>query len=124
MTTLDDLISELTKDGKRPDEFRVRDPEWPSEGWFRPYFKDNSNDWVGQYESGITLIVKGNRILQIYTEPKPKVKRAQYLVFETERKPYLTHFYYKDDEEILTDFSGRNNIKVKRLDHTKIECDE
>jgi hypothetical protein len=56
-----------------------------------------------------------------WTEPKPKVKRAQYLVVPHADQPYITGRMYKDEEEAR---ASHGKGKYTRLIETEREFDE
>jgi len=121
--TLDELITELTKDGKRPDEFRVRAVDHKPGYWFRPYFKANGR-WHGVDDSG-SYWWSGldDDTFELYTEPKPKVKRAQYLLAYPGVNPFITDQLYIDEKQVR-DQMAKNLIICERLTETEREFDE
>lgn len=124
MPTLDELIAEHTKDGKRPDDIRVRQSDWRPEAWFRPYFK--SRWWYGLNQDGTQRSFTAvEEDFELYTEPKPKVKRAQYLVHIKGYDPYITDILHTDEKSVqLRNLTVNPFILCERLMETEREFDE
>src|SRR5574338_410160 len=99
--TLDELITELTKDGKRPDELRLGRVNWGNGWWFRPYFRTRTGDWYGIDRAIEKDAYHGSADgFELYTEPKPKVKRAQYLLAYRGMNPFITDQLYIDEKRV------------------------
>lgn len=67
------------------------------------------------------IFVKTVGNFRIYTEPKPKVMRAQYLVYPMLGRPYVTDDLFKDDAEFEADHNMHTLKSYKRL--ADIECE-
>lgn len=124
MPTLDELIAEHTKDGKRPDDIRVRQSDWRPEAWFRPYFKSQYGCWYGLNQDGTQRsFTPVEEDFELYTEPKPKVKRAQYLLAYPGVNPFITDQLYIDEKQVR-DQMAKNLIICERLIETERDFDE
>lgn len=56
-------------------------------GWFQPFFETPTDKWIGPCAANNEYLVVGkaaNDDWHLYTEQKPKVKRAQYLVITSD----------------------------------------
>jgi hypothetical protein len=96
--------------------------------WKRMYFKImyiHEGCVYGHYDDGNPshFLLDGPVIWQLYTEPKPKVMRAQYMVkYKYDCVPYETDNLYKDDEEFFK-FHPRKSERewYKRLEERECE---
>lgn len=125
MTTLDELITELTKDGKRPDELRVRNDAWAPGEYFIPYFKTPDGTWHGRmmpYDYYAHFISYRGSVWRLY---KPKVKRAQYLLHIKGFDPYITDTLHANEKSVqLRNLTGNPFVICERLMDTEREFDE
>lgn len=126
MPTLEELIAEHTKDGKRPDELRLGRVNWGNGWWFRPYFRTRTGDWYGIDRAIEEDAYHGSADgFELYTEPKPKVKRAQYLVHIKGYDPYITDTLHANEKSVqLRNLTGNPFVICERLTETEREFDE
>src|SRR5574338_716543 len=124
MPTLDELIAEHTKDGKRPDELRIAHCSWLPDQWFQPFYKCRNGFWHGLIQNNANDFYEGRGEWKLYTEPKPKVKRAQYLYQLRGGKPRKTTRYYKDDSEFIDCGGFYDLLLCERVIETEREFDE
>lgn len=71
-----------------------------------------------------SLYKKNNYIL--YEEPKPKVKRYQYMIIPEKSAPFISYKLFKDENELLDYYCEMPFCKIKeykRLDSTMREFD-
>jgi len=116
-------ISELME-GKKPGEIKVRNLYGDI---FIPYFKSDVlwhglNGYIGK----ATNFLDSRTSWQIYTEPKPKVKRAQYLVEVDYSVPLITPQFYENDAEAMDAHfvPDGSECRVTRLTETEREFEE
>lgn len=72
---LDELM-----DGKAPGEIRIVFPF--RAGWFRPFYRDEYNNWHGLSHLGKSEIIESVVDCEIYTEPKPTKKVFEWMYFD------------------------------------------
>ena len=120
MATLNELM-----EGKKPGEIKVQLKSFLPEQYFVPHFQSICTLWHGINESGdYERYDEDLRDWQLYTEPKPKVKRAQYIVIsDFYGLPHRTTGFFKDDDEARENCPGTKK-KVERLPETEREFDE
>ena len=110
-------------EGKRPGEIKVCNEYYHKGAYFIPYFQSVYGNWHGLREDGTNdYYITNSDCWEIYTEPKPKVKRAQYLFINSESLPAVKDQFFVDDAEALK--WAALNTKVIRLPETEREFDE
>lgn len=101
-------ISELIKEhSKVPGDIRVRRKSWAIGDWFQPFFPcEESFTYRGKAndrEDFLQDATYGD--WQLYTEPKSKVMRAQYLMIRNGiNRPFITSGFYINDADLLADY--------------------
>jgi hypothetical protein len=109
-------------EGKKPGQIRVRKAGYREDKYFVPYFLSILGNWHGIHQDGAADSFYGEGdYWQLYTEPKPKVKRAQYMIFYG-ANPLQTPNYFRDDEEVWSDYPSVK--RIERLPETEREFDE
>lgn len=121
-------ISELVKQhSKVPGDIRVYDKEHPVDGWFRPYYlSDDTGDWRGISSVSGDDIYDNYRDYELYTEPKPKVKRWLWARNEQiieDQSRWITHQRFMTEEESKEFFIGEQRPLV-RLEWSMQEFEE
>jgi hypothetical protein len=115
-------LSEIFKEGIDP-KVKVRVKEWPDWAYVCFYFKDIQDNVHGidHEKTYYVHFLHNNHGWEIYTEPKPVVKRAKYIYKCADDSGYCdTNSYYIDDDDFLSDFP--KETWYKRLQ--EIECPE
>lgn len=126
MPTIKELVD---KHSKVPGDIRVIHPDFNTGVWLRPYFHCELNKcWYGRNEVGNAMVVCDSLSpnFQLYEEPKPKVKRAQYLIVEGEGRyhnPYTTADWYKDEDDARLGTSVFGHGQFIRLTETERDFD-
>jgi hypothetical protein len=115
-------------EGKKPGEIKVRKSDYGEGRYFIPYFRTTYDSWHGLHEDETNNYYAANVDLwELYTEPKPKVKRALYVIVPLDEinQPRLYSFYCKDEVEVY-ECLGISPIRFKciRLPETEMEFDE
>ena len=124
MPTISELVAQHSK---IPGDIRVWDTK--DKEWMRPYWDlqvGSETDWIGPTSTKPYGDQWGNtaRDYQLYTEPKPKVMRAQYLIvpFQSEKMPHTTSKWYLDANELRSDVEMRGRtFSALRLDEREFE---
>jgi hypothetical protein len=121
MATLDKLM-----EGKGPGEIKVRKSSYGEDGYFIPYFRSIYDTWHGLRDDETNDYYDANYdCWELYTEPKPKVRRAQYLMQNliADRRPFQTYEFFRDDAEAAAAF-GSLVMVIGRVVETEREFDE
>jgi hypothetical protein len=121
MPTISELVD---KHSKVPGDIRVHDPECEDD-WqpYRPFMKDRQEDWHCLDVDGSHQEMNAESdCWQLYTEPKPKVMRAQYLVYRCgDERPFTTNHWYYDDADLKDDYDSSGLQSYQRLQEREFE---
>lgn len=114
------IISQLME-GRNPGEIKV----YSGAHRFIPYF-ESYGMWHGLDACGNpTAFLDSCTSWKIYTEPKPKVKRAQYLLmFLDDPRPFVTGRLFVDDKDVCDAYDIKKYRVLERLLETEREFDE
>jgi hypothetical protein len=119
MASIKELVE---KHSKVPGDIKIAHEVMPIR--FRPFFLSSiSGYWFGRADDGGAVQHNGNDTQwKLYTEPKPKVKRAQYLVkYESSSVPFISDCLWESEEEARIVYPA---AKLTRLPETEREFDE
>ncbi len=124
MSTIDQLMT-----GKKPGEIKIRASGWDDETYFVPYFQEDNagNYWYGVIPGkGVHNYNPEEDGWEIYSEPKPKVKRWMWIIkYEpTDELVYkgLLHVIstvYMSEEE-----TKRLDVKLIKIPQSEMEFDD
>lgn len=120
MPTIKELVD---KHSKVPGDIRITHPEFIRFDWLKPFFVAKGT-WYGtdREDKLASLHDDNDEGYELYEEPKPKVKRAQYMFYpHSEQPPWLTSSFFKDTEEAYQHVPGKGILV--RLDETELEFD-
>ena len=118
MATLNQLM-----EGRRPGEIKVCKLSLGGGSYFIPYFQNVYGRWHGLREDGTNEdYAANNNLWEIYTEPKPKVKRAQYIINRSHHLPFVSPILFKDEVEARKLYPDA--VTVERMSETEREFDE
>jgi len=97
--------------------------EWVNIKWVEFYFCNLKNHYYGLDDNGVLYgsLPDNENTWRLYTPPKPKVKRAPYMVYNGGCSPCLTNVYYKDDKEFKADYG---NLRFERMTEFEREFEE
>jgi hypothetical protein len=99
MMTLDELLAQHPEYvGKQ----KISLPVWNSSEWAIPHFCDNCGFWVCQLQDNDGHRIHGGCHVELFTEPKPKVKRAPYWFTKADNVTVHTTCYYDNDAQFLS----------------------
>ena len=101
---------------------KVRRDDWASKTTYDEIYYRYNETFYGHTSYGAQVSISVNeKGYELFTEPKPKVMRAQYLVYDASpyNVPYITNQLYKDDAEFLKFHD--DGMPFKRL--AEIECE-
>ncbi len=119
-------IAELVKEhSKVPGDIRIRLPIWDTYNAFRPFYLSVSG-WHGlrEHDSSWCYPECMDDGWQLYTEPKPKVMRAQYLIepIDLTSLPFITDRFFKDDDQVAKHHGGTHAVaRYTRLDEREFD---
>lgn len=101
-----------------PGDIRVSRPDRAE--WLRPFYQVDARLWRGKTPTSEDCLFASYCDMVLYTEPKPKVMRAQYLVTGHRTHPYITVGFFIDEREVRAQY-GANGATFTRLEEREFD---
>ena len=119
LQTIDEIM-----EGKAPGSVKIRNPEWPPDALFIPYYRIASeNRWYGVDNVGVSCGFRGDT--PGYEVVRPKTAYYQWLMRSREGERYRTSLaMFASEDEAVKCINNEYWEAVCRLDYSRTDTEE